>query len=400
MDVIRAQLLQQCALIVLVLIATHAMYHFRTGWDQRYDFFNNIPQVTEVEVNASMVADGDTDIIGSGRVQLVHDQAWFWNQTKAGCCPHAVRLYEYRFSRNNNRCCTDRLDEIEPWRPMIIGEEDDDIWASLINDFNRSSLPFTNQSIVIQGDSLAEQHFIAILCHAWSLGVDVASLERVDGRDENFFGDGLMWEARIGGATGFTFKFIRGNKPALMPGVDYSLPRYLIVGGWHHGGTSSRKINLFLDELERIRAPRNISNFPNILPKTNTLVVQALPSHFPGNLYRKSGDVPYPSTDAWSNLTTLSHNKSKANYLCDTFSRDTGNPNINDSLNQWMKDRRGMEILKVQHLYRHRGDAHIGPRPAVKEGRDCLHWCVAPGVLDSIALETLSMLRRFGRHPL
>ena len=42
-----------------------------------------------------------------------------------------------------------------------------------------------------------------------------------------------------------------------------------------------------------------------------------------------------------------------------------------------------------------RGAAHVGAvaRHAVGPvGRDCLHWCVAPGVLDALALSMLGQL--------
>jgi hypothetical protein len=46
-------------------------------------------------------------------------------------------------------------------------------------------------------------------------------------------------------------------------------------------------------------------------------------------------------------------------------------------------------------LYRDRGDAHVGiypPGPKGIRARDCLHFCVAPGVLDALAMETLRQL--------
>ena len=62
-----------------------------------------------------------------------------------------------------------------------------------------------------------------------------------------------------------------------------------------------------------------------------------------------------------------------------------------------------MGVVEVAELFRTRGDAHIGyletrngkvklgsydGKPLVRRsrmGRDCLHWCAAPGVLDGIA---------------
>ena len=62
----------------------------------------------------------------------------------------------------------------------------------------------------------------------------------------------------------------------------------------------------------------------------------------------------------------------------------------------------GVHLLRVAELYEGRGDAHVefleedlephtpaGPKPSK---RDCLHLCVAPGVLDALALATLEAL--------
>ena len=51
--------------------------------------------------------------------------------------------------------------------------------------------------------------------------------------------------------------------------------------------------------------------------------------------------------------------------------------------------------LMVPHLQ----CAHVGAidertRRVGPEGRDCLHWCVAPGVLDALALSTLAQLAK------
>jgi hypothetical protein len=43
-------------------------------------------------------------------------------------------------------------------------------------------------------------------------------------------------------------------------------------------------------------------------------------------------------------------------------------------------------VLPLAKLYEGRGDAHIGDLSQPhRPGRDCLHYCVAPGVLDGLA---------------
>jgi hypothetical protein len=56
-------------------------------------------------------------------------------------------------------------------------------------------------------------------------------------------------------------------------------------------------------------------------------------------------------------------------------------------------------ILNLEHFFHYRGDADIGgtPKgtPGAVHGRDCLHWCFAPGIFDAITRETLALI-----HPL
>jgi len=338
-------------------------------------------------------------------VHLVYDKAWFQKESEAGCCPFAEKLYNQRYGHMYNRCCTNRIDEIEPWRP--VGGAN---WEMLMK---KGSLR-NNATLTIQGDSLAEQHFIAMLCHAWSSeGVEVTNLKNhAEGRE---LVQGFLWEARIE-PIGVTISFLRWDTPKLMPNYNYSKPTFLFVGGWHHGDASEKRMNSFLDQLERLRG------------ESATIVVQALPNHFPGGSYLRGVEYPetkvglwsnssnnafstsdsptgveYPKTevDLWSNSSndTASTSYSLAgDQVCDTFALNSGDPDINDGMEQWMKNRsHTMQILNVQHLYRYRGDAHIGkipPGTVGPTGRDCLHWCVAPGVLDALAIESLSAIHR------
>ena len=323
--------------------------------------------------------------IATSGVHLVHDKAWFQNKTKAGCCPFAVKLYNNRYGHMHSRCCTDRLDEIEPWRP--VGGANWEIIMKMTS--------LQNKTLTIQGDSLAEQHFIAMLCHAWSSdGVEVTGLSKLNGGDAD---EGTVWEARFE-PIGITITFLRWNRPQLKPHFDYSKPTFLIVGGWHHGGSSEKEINLFLDQLEELRG------------EYDTIVVQALPSHFPGGLYLGNSKYPKAKLGLWnsSNPASVSNisnpmlvvqpSPTGRDQVCDTFAMRSGDPDINGPMEQWMKNRpQAMNTLYGQHLYRYRGDAHIGkitPGTVGPQGRDCLHWCIAPGVLDTLAIETLSVIHR------
>ena len=51
----------------------------------------------------------------------------------------------------------------------------------------------------------------------------------------------------------------------------------------------------------------------------------------------------------------------------------------------------GARILDENKLYFDRGNAHIG-FDKQKNHDDCLHWCIAPGVLDALARMTLAVI--------
>lgn len=64
-------------------------------------------------------------------------------------------------------------------------------------------------------------------------------------------------------------------------------------------------------------------------------------------------------------------------------------------------DRHGdLGVVQVAHLYATRGDAHVDWQQfswqshRQRPSRDCLHWCVQPGVLDALALSLLERVRQ------
>ena len=167
----------------------------------------------------------------------------------------------------HHRCCTDRLDEIIPWRPVV-----DETWTSI------NSL--RNKTIHIQGDSLAEQHFIALLCNIWSSNdAEVASLTKTAGQKKLNSDSGIAWNAFIE-PIGVSISYLRFNKPKIVPTFDYTVPTYLIVGGWHHGGMEENQLRDLFNQLEKRRRD------------STTIVVEELPQHFPGGEYRRDGVYP------------------------------------------------------------------------------------------------------------
>jgi|AntAceMinimDraft_5_1070358.scaffolds.fasta_scaffold55298_2 hypothetical protein len=98
----------------------------------------------------------------------VYDAPWFNKQLALnverspdheGCCPAAVTLYTPRYETIGLRCCSNRLagGQILPLRP-----DSDSSGVSLLWQKIKST------HVLFAGDSFAEQHFLAFLCHAWS----------------------------------------------------------------------------------------------------------------------------------------------------------------------------------------------------------------------------------------
>ena len=275
----------------------------------------------------------------------------------------------------------------------------------------------TNATILIQGDSIAEQHFLAMLCHAWTTeGIKVVNLVN---HDITGIHNKARWEAQIE-PIGITISFARNNFPELAPDIDYTQPDVLIVGGWHHGSnrSSAERMNRFLDQLHDLRHANDDSDSDG-RRKLQTLVFEHLPTHFPGVEHIKTQIYPPVKAKNWNDVTSQKYAQDAKCDSEDALYTDEGrnmtSPEmdmtknyslhniINPLIEKWMETKRGsmgksygMAILRAKHLYRYRGDAHVGTMGVGEFGprRDCLHWCVAPGVLDAWALETLSLIHQ------
>ena len=297
----------------------------------------------------------------SGTVTWHEDPAWFASEVSKGPCPAAAAMYSKRYFSVRNRTCWDRLDTMQPLRARL--REGAINWSSL------SDLG----DVTIVGDSLAEQHFVALVCYAWSVGVPVDGPHVLT--RHGIFAD---WRAVIG-ALRLTFMRQTISMEHLPNNLDrarYAAPALLIIGGFTYGTAGLAE---YIRAVTRLRRANR------------TLVVEALPGHFPGGRYRTGADYPLARA-------------SLRNALCDDVAMHReGTPAVNGLITKTIDtllepEDSGVRVLelRVEHLYHDRGDAHIGPIPATlmigPQGRDCLHWCVAPGVLDALALLTLHEL--------
>jgi hypothetical protein len=156
-------------------------------------------------------------------------------------------------------------------------------------------------------------------------------------------------------------------------------PDFIILGGWHHGLTDSKSIESFLT---KVQSRWNIMNHQEM--GRRVFVVDPLPSHFPGGAYKASGQYP---------AAIYSY---KGDELCEKMSLKRGDPDIHEELIV-IRKRTNVTLLDASRLYYNRGDAHIGfiPQGVVgAQGRDCVHFCIAPGVMEALTRMTLAAIMR------
>lgn len=306
-------------------------------------------------------------------VEWVRDEAWFENQVRRGCCPFAKTLYQGRYANVENRCCTSKVQqgEIDPLR-AIGGVDYSPILSSK-----------RNVTIFIQGDSLAEQHFLGMICYAWSANNLSVNLERLSAQKNQNHAQGTVWQAKItDNDSSFKIQYLRWDQPrypssarlglAARETVDFNLfakPDFIFLGGWHHGLSDK-------DSVEQFLAQMSVQGI-NGHGKQNVFVLDALPNHFPGGKYLESGK--YPSNN---------------DGLC-TRNNSKGDPDINENLISIMEGQANVKLLQISKLYYHRGNAHVGHIPegtVGPQGRDCLHWCIAAGVMDALTRMTLAAI--------
>ena len=89
------------------------------------------------------------------------------------------------------------------------------------------------------GDSIAEEHFVALLCLAWAENIPVDGPYLVKERAAN---DG-EWRATVGGMTNISF--FKTPSPGTKSFIDYSTPEVLFIGGHTHLCTHPKAVSAF-----------------------------------------------------------------------------------------------------------------------------------------------------------
>jgi hypothetical protein len=292
-------------------------------------------------------------------VKLILDVSWFRSQASRGCCPYAHQMYVQRYSEIENRCCSSRLMELMPLKAK--GGMDFQVFLTQV------ALRKKNLTVLFQGDSMAEQHYVGLLCFAWYSKLNVTLFQTVGDANTQQM-DNTQWEAII--EKNFVLKLLRWNYPSLSPHINYASDDYLVVGGWHHGSPSFSEIKKFIYQLQKLR------------PTKSVIVTEALPNHFPGGKYSVHGN----------------YSQLNGSFMCQK-NNFVGDPDINDMLHSQINDKNfdNVHILSVAKYFTHRGAANIGPVPEGIKGPsviDCLHYCIAPGVWDAASRQTLSLISK------
>ena len=354
-----------------------------------------------------------TSDIPTKKIEWVRDKAWFDLQWQKECCPFAVQMYKTRYSKIEHRCCTVRANrgEIEPLRALG-GLEYSQLLLphAAADEGEKMKAPSAPKTVLIQGDSLAQQHFLGMICHAWySNGLRVhlekftqifwqadiysSSISTPDGNplddDKNHNkGSNASRSNNVKNQTMddrllLSIQFLRIHEPGVAQITKktrrlFRYPNYYIVVGWHHGGVGGKGLPAlakFLDlaliqsdNAQQEQQPQEEEDY--IIQSSRIIVVNALPSHFPGGSYQKS----------------LKMNNTNDEVDACAKSSFHGDPNINQELSAMIQNRTdGVSLLEISELYYDRGDAHVGRTGGVGgKDRDFLHWCIAPGVLDGL----------------
>ena len=261
-----------------------------------------------------------------------------------------------------------------------------------------------------------EQAFVALLCLAWSeANATLLSVTRWPAeRLKAFWGDQMnLWPAR-GWTAKLQLPWMASPVTIESCFVDYLEKRVhrssalnattladdgahplsqrgltLIIGGFAWGLPSRSGLNATLGLLG--------ARWPHLI-RRRTLLVELLPQHFPGGHWLGFFQ-PYPSAEP-------------AGAACDARARGVTNTTLAEwydppfshyfhmdalpAFNRMLVDvaahhHMHLGVLPVASLYADRGDAHIGAHVGRdmsgrwRDARDCLHYCVAPGVLDALA---------------
>jgi hypothetical protein len=284
----------------------------------------------------------------------------------------AVSLYSDRYKFIGYRCCADRVadGQILPLRPNA--QVDLRLWTKV----------GMNWSALVVGDSLAEQYFISLLCLAWA--TPNLTIRKVHNMPQAQ--DWVVEPLNV------SISFIREDTRELKESLVQKIreANILVYNAWYHHteGINNGNLARFVDRLVALRPPQ-----------LHTIIAEPSPRHFPnfssvqpGTLYSAPAvsSIDEAACDQWRPPLRSGLQPSTAGATGAAGEDALEGSRLMQMLNRAIASSTGasvpgaMSAFTVPQMY-FRGDAHIGRLPKRgKEGRDCMHWCVLPGVLDTV----------------
>ena len=301
-----------------------------------------------------------------------------------GCCPAVVEFYGTKDKTNSsaavaNRCCTNRLDahKLPPLRPF---------GGVSYREFIRSALAQHEQpSILMIGDSLGEQLMLAMLCKAWSEGYKVSFADISYPSNAMGFATAVATirntrhhethNSSAGALAALEVRFARFQNPPtpdeIRSAVAGGNESHVLLQSWFersvtHGWSASRILS---------HAQQMIASIVRLRPSAHLVAMDARAQHFPGGKWRS--DARYPPANS----------SSEPSAACDdAVPEDTWYETELDWYNTKLSALNALHgVVRIGPLQRYAGMFHVGyglDRQPFLGGRDCLHWCLVPSMID------------------
>ena len=298
-----------------------------------------------------------------------------------GCCPAIVEFYQ-----NAIRCCVDQLDHLLPPLRPIGG-------LSYSHFIRQLPLQHDNPSLLMIGSSMAEEVMLTLLCNAWSEGYKVSLHSRrppkyaatIHGTPHGTSSDEFVPQLDI------RFAHFQ-NEPTLAEverAVRGSNESYVLLESWFersvsHGWPVSRILS---------HAQQMMASIIKVRPGAHLVAMDGNAKHFPGGTWRADGR--YPRANSSSGPNASCHDTVPTSQWLPTDWFNAGLLNFTAH--------HGAGVVHMAPLYRNAGIFHVGHgadvlgRP-IKGGRDCLHWCLVPSIIDAWASTVFAAFVNLEQH--
>lgn len=318
-----------------------------------------------------------------------------------GCCPAIIEFYTYQRPWRSNssadinqtivgRCCVDRLDAHALPSLRSTG-------GATFNDFIRNAITeHARPDLLMIGDSMGEQLMLAMLCKAWSEGYDVSFAAANP--------SSLSYKATVSDTRDFKhapsssralpileIRFVRFQNPPTLAEVQHAVnggnESYVLLETWYersvaHGWDAKRILGHAQDML---------ATCAHLRPHARLVAMDAAVKHFPGGKW--SPYTTYPPASSTRPHAACNDAVPADEWLAlGWFNAALANVTAHH----------GAGVARMASLYRDAGAFHVGfgqdlvgkglRNKYLQGGRDCLHWCLVPSIIDSWASTAFSAI--------